>query len=221
MFEILNNPNSITLIKFLITIVGSKEVISFVQYIFKTRKKKKQKKRETVKYSLDVQKDIEDQFLNDLRLITNADRTYVSLFHNGTASSTGLHFNKLSMRYENVRPGISKEKDNFQNIPVETYSERIIFLMENNFRIVLNTDVMDEDETKHIMLEKGVKCYFLLMVKDRKNPKIPLCTIGIDYVSIANKEMSDKQILKEMEYYAQRIAHRLTEDKKYLNHKIL
>lgn len=215
MIEVVNSNNLVTLVKILVAIVSSEKVI---KYIAKYINKRKEIKAVKNKNSIDVKMDI-DYLLTDLLHMSNADRAYVCIFHNGTSSNTGIHFDKMSMRYEVLREGFSPEKHNFQNLSLDDYSQKIDYLLKNKFKIVRNTSLIHEISLRDIYLKKGVKSYYITLVKDKKKKPDLICLLGIEYVKHINNEdyLLEKDILTELDYYANRVAYRLTDNKSFLS----
>ena len=110
---------------------------------------------------------------------TNADRAYVFRFHNGDAYYNGTHKNKFSCDYEVVKPGISTQATNLQNIPVTLYPEFINTVI-NNELYYADVDTIENIVLRVTLKEQGIKQ--IAVAPYFRNDKL-FAMIGVDYLN--------------------------------------
>jgi hypothetical protein len=98
----------------------------------KTKIDKSKKKPDMVKDTLKVS-ELVNQKIEHIRDEFNADRVWVTQFHNGgNFYPTGKSMAKFSIMYETVSLGTSSVQSNFHNIPVNLFSKSINQLLQND-----------------------------------------------------------------------------------------
>ena len=156
-----------------------------VMYI-KHRLDKKEKPdmvRDTLRVSELVNSKIEH-----IREEFNADRVWVTQFHNGgNFSPTGKSMAKFSIIYETVNTGVSSVQGNFHNIPVNLFSKSINELLNND--VIEISDYKDEKIAtfglKYIAEDTGCKSGYLFAIKTIDDKFIG--TLGLDYTKRKTK----------------------------------
>lgn len=134
-----------------------------------------------IKHLLDKQKVKPDMVMDTLRVSElvnqriehikeefNADRVWVSQFHNGgNFYPTGRSMAKFSIVYETVGPNTNSVQTNFKNIPVNLFSKSINELYNNN--VIEVPDFKDEKIAtfglKYVAEESSCKSSYLFAIK--------------------------------------------------------
>ena len=111
--------------------------------------------------------------LDSLSNAVNADRTSVYAFHNGTNTSHGLPFIKISCLAEVMKKGtlITRKITNHQNLPLSTFDKSVSFLVSSQVAWILD-NVEDErfPAIKNMLAIAGVlSAGFLAMYDDDNN----------------------------------------------------
>ena len=153
----------------------------------KNKLEKKQEKPDMVLETLKVSELI-NQKIEHIKEEFNADRVWVTQFHNGgNFYPTGKSMAKFSIMYEVVHPGVSSVQNNFHNIPVNLFSKSINELLQND-----SIEIPDyKDDTiatyglKYIAEESGCKSGYLFAVKTIDGKFIG--TLGLDYTKRKTK----------------------------------
>lgn len=120
--------------------------------------------------------------IDDIRENYKADRVWVTQFHNGGHFyPTGKSITKFSVIYETVNIGVSSIQHNFQNIPVNLFSNSMNELIKTNSITI--SDYKDPKIAtfglKYIAEESGCKSTYLFAIKSIDNKFIGV--LGIDY----------------------------------------
>jgi hypothetical protein len=169
-------------IAFVTGVLGPISVILLKNFLDK-RKQKPDMVRETLKVS-----ELINQKIEHIKEEFNADRVWVTQFHNGgNFYPTGKSMAKFSIMYEVVHPGVSSVQNNFHNIPVNLFSKSINELLQND-----SIEIPDyKDDTiatyglKYIAEESGCKSGYLFAVKTIDGKFIG--TLGLDYTKRKTK----------------------------------
>lgn len=138
-------------------------LLLYIKHLLDRQKAKPDMVMDTLKVSELVNQKIEhikDEF--------NADRVWVSQFHNGgNFYPTGRSMAKFSIVYETVGTNTSSVQSNFKNIPVNLFSKSINELYNNN--VIEIGDFKDEKIAtfglKYIAEESGCKSSYLFAIK--------------------------------------------------------
>jgi len=169
-------------IAFVTGVLGPISVILLKNFLDK-RKQKPDMVRETLKVS-----ELINQKIEHIKEEFNADRVWVTQFHNGgNFYPTGKSMAKFSIMYEVVHPGVSSVQNNFHNIPVNLFSKSINELLQND-----SIEIPDyKDDTiatyglKYIAEESGCKSGYLFAIKSIEGKFIG--TLGLDYTKKKTK----------------------------------
>lgn len=118
----------------------------------------------------------------------DADRAYIFLFHNGVKYYNGSHKLKISCDYEVTQPGISREAEKLQDLPVGLFSEWINRVIQNRM-YVNDLSEIDELNVRVALEDQGVTG--LAVIPYYSDGKL-IAMIGVDYVvrdyAVFNKE---------------------------------
>jgi len=169
-------------VAFVTGVLGPVSVILLKNFLDK-RKKKPDMVCETLKVS-----ELINQKIEHIKEEFNADRVWVTQFHNGgNFYPTGKSMAKFSIMYEVVHPGVSSVQTNFHNIPVNLFSKSINQLLQND--VIEIPDYKDETIAtfglKYIAEESGCKSGYLFAIKTIDDRFIG--TLGLDYTKRKTK----------------------------------
>jgi hypothetical protein len=153
----------------------------------KTKIDKSKKKPDMVKDTLKVS-ELVNQKIEHIRDEFNADRVWVTQFHNGgNFYPTGKSMAKFSIMYETVSLGTSSVQSNFHNIPVNLFSKSINQLLQND--VIEIHDYKDESIAtfglKYIAEDTNCKSGYLFAIKTIDDKFIG--TLGLDYTKRKTK----------------------------------
>lgn len=154
-----------------------------------------------IKHLLDRQKAKPDMVMDTLRVSElvnqkiehikeefNADRVWVSQFHNGgNFYPTGRSMAKFSIVYETVGPNTNSVQTNFKNIPVNLFSKSINELYNND--VIEISDFKDEKIAtfglKYVAEESSCKSSYLFAIKTIEDKFIGV--LSVDYTKRKTK----------------------------------
>lgn len=154
-----------------------------------------------IKHLLDKQKVKPDMVMDTLRVSElvnqkiehikdefNADRVWVSQFHNGgNFYPTGRSMAKFSIVYETVGAGTNSVQTNFKNIPVNLFSKSINELYNND--VIEISDFKDEKIAtfglKYVAEESSCKSSYLFAIKTIEDKFIGV--LSVDYTKRKTK----------------------------------
>jgi len=147
------------------------------------KKRKKDPLKEATEFSSDF-----EHILEDLRDDVDADRVWVSQFHNGGHFyPTGKSIQKYSIFYETTHPEkmVKPVKMDFQNIPVSLFSHSINEVFTKGYMIA--TDLCSEDKygLKFIAQQYGTKSIYYFALKNLEGRFVG--TLGIEYTEEVTK----------------------------------
>jgi hypothetical protein len=140
-----------------------------------------------------------DEDIEDMREYLNADRIWVSMFHNG---GHFLHSNKsiqkFSIMYEASKNGVSKIAPTFTNIPVSLFLKSNEEILNSGHIFISNFD--DETQAtfglKEAATASGAKATYAVGLFDIKT-EICIGTLGIDYLTTKKLTIDQKSFLIE------------------------
>lgn len=160
----------------------------------------KKKKPDIVKDALKVSGMVNDR-LDTIREEYNADRVWVTQFHNGgNFYPTGKSIAKFSVIYETVDADVNSIQSSFRNIPVNLFSKSINQLL-NNDKIII-PDYKDVTVAtyglKYVAESTNCKSGYLFAIKTIDEKFIG--TLGLDYTK--EKMNLSQQSINELEKHA-------------------
>ena len=135
----------------------------------------------------------------------NADRVWVSQFHNGgNFYPTGRSMAKFSIVYETVGPNTNSVQTNFKNIPVNLFSKSINELYNNE--VIEIPDFKDEKIAtfglKYVAEESSCKSSYLFAIKTIENKFIGV--LSLDYTK--RKTKLDMESINHLQNHAASIG---------------
>lgn len=177
---------SMVVVAFITGVLGPLSVI-YVKHLLDKRKKKPDIVMDTLRVSELVNQKIEhikDEF--------NADRVWISQFHNGgNFYPTGKSIAKFSIMYEVVNINTPSVQTNFKNIPVNLFSKSINELLVND--VIEIEDFKDETIStfglKYIAEESGCKSSYMFAIK----------TIEDKFIGVLSVEYTKEVVRLDME----------------------
>ena len=109
------------------------------------------------------------QVMNKLHEVVDrvdCDRAYIIEFHNGGKFYSGRSMQKFSMTYEVVRPGVSHEQTNYQNILMSSYIDYVSIAAANNdFILVNDSEMIEDNRMKSEMMAKGIESMMAKLIR--------------------------------------------------------
>jgi hypothetical protein len=153
---------SIIVVAFITGVLGPISVM-YVKHRLERRKKKPDIVADTLRVA-----ELVDQKIEHIKDEFNADRVWISQFHNGgNFYPTGKSIAKFSIMYEVVNMNTPSVQSNFKNIPVNLFSKSINQLLVND--VIEIGDFSDEKTAtyglRYIAEESGCKSSYLFAIK--------------------------------------------------------
>jgi hypothetical protein len=138
-------------------------LLLYIKHILNKQKIKPDMVMDTLRVS-----ELVNQKIEHIKEEFNADRVWVSQFHNGgNFYPTGRSMAKFSIVYETVGPNTNSVQTNFKNIPVNLFSKSINELYNNN--VIEVPDFKDEKIAtfglKYVAEESNCKSSYLFAIK--------------------------------------------------------
>jgi hypothetical protein len=161
-------------VAFITGVIGPIAVL-YIKHILDSRKKKPDMVMDTLRVS-----ELINQKIDHIRDEFNADRVWISQFHNGgNFYPTGRSMAKFSIMYEAVNASATSVQSNFKNIPVNLFSRSINELFQND--VIEIADFKDETIAtyglKYVAEESGCKSSYLFAIKTLDNKFIGVLSI--------------------------------------------
>jgi hypothetical protein len=175
-------------------------VILYIKNLMDKRKKKPDMVKDTLRVS-----ELINQKIEHIRDEFNADRVWVTQFHNGgNFYPTGKSMAKFSIMYETVNHGVPSVQGNFHNIPVNLFSRSINQLLQND--VIEIADYKDETIAtyglKYIAEDTGCKSGYLFAIKTIDDKFIG--SLGVEYVK--RKTKLDIESINHLQVHASQIG---------------
>jgi hypothetical protein len=177
---------SMIVVAFITGVLGPVSVM-YIKDLLDKRKKKPDIVMDTLRVS-----GLVDQKIEHIKDEFNADRVWISQFHNGgNFYPTGKSIAKFSIIYEVVGLGTPSVQSNFKNIPVNLFSKSINELLIND--VIEIEDFNDEKVAtfglRYIAEESGCKSSYLFAIK----------TIDDKFIGVLSVEYTKKITKLDME----------------------
>ena len=185
----------------LTAIIGAVATVLSIRYRHNLQLKKEQIKCQ-VQEAVEVDTELLSK-LDELRNEVGASRACIYQFHNGGEYYTGRSMQKISMTYETVKAGISRNINFRQNVPVSACNETLANLIRDRrlyYPDVKNT--MPESLCKFYAIEDGTKSMYKWAIYDLD--KRALGYLQVDFVG-KKKTLSDDDI-QDLEMSAIKLA---------------
>lgn len=129
--------------------------------------------------------------LENLLLSLNADRVWISQFHNGgNFYPSGKSIQKMSITYEFVKPRQQGIRDIFKNIPVSLFTKSIMRLYENEEILLPTYNTKNDYGLRSFAENLGAKSSYIFKLNSLKGDFIG--SIGIEWCSRKRELAEDK-----------------------------
>jgi hypothetical protein len=173
-------------VAFITGVIGPIAVL-YIKHVLDSRKKKPDMVMDTLRVS-----ELINQKIDHIRDEFNADRVWISQFHNGgNFYPTGRSMAKFSIMYEAVSTNATSVQSNFKNIPVNLFSRSINQLLQND--VIEVADFKDETIAtyglKYVAEESGCKSSYLFAIK----------TIDDKFIGVLSVEYTKRKTKLNME----------------------
>jgi len=173
-------------VAFITGVIGPIAVL-YIKHVLDSRKKKPDMVMDTLRVS-----ELINQKIDHIRDEFNADRVWISQFHNGgNFYPTGRSMAKFSIMYEAVSTNATSVQSNFKNIPVNLFSRSINQLLQND--VIEISDFKDETIAtyglKYVAEESGCKSSYLFAIK----------TIEDKFIGVLSVEYTKRKTKLNME----------------------
>jgi len=187
---------------FLSGVVGPILYLFIEKYYSKQKEKKKDKIRESIADTCII-----DQELESIKLQYDADRVWISQFHNGgNFYPTGKSIQKFSIFYEVTKPGVSPVSHVFSNIPCSLYPKAFEHMLESDKKGIYVPDFLDPSIATFGLRgaadSVGTKSSYVIPLFSLDEKLIG--TLGVDYVS--KKKRLTKDDWEHLQIQASRMA---------------
>jgi hypothetical protein len=168
------------------TIIGP----TIMEYV---KQKFRKKKGDTIKKDLEKNLII-DQELRHISEELDADRVWITQFHNGghfLLSNKSIQ--KFSITYEITKVGVAPASQVFKDIPISLYSRAMNEILENGHIYVSNFEdtTIDSYCLKSAAFATGTKSSYIVALYDIATDRC-IGTVGVDYVK--KRELHHEQI---------------------------
>lgn len=133
---------------------------------------------------------------------TNSDRVAVMLYHNGGNDSLGNPFPRMSMRYEQPRPGIPRIMDNMKNM-FKSYLHELCSLMDKQQEYVEIENIESIKDSYpslyQFLYNRGVNAIFSIPLRNNRGITVGFIFVEFSDINNINKEsvkscLHDKQL---------------------------
>jgi len=168
------------------TIIGP----TVVEYV---KQKFRKKRGDTIKKDLEKNL-IVDQELRHISEELDADRVWITQFHNGghfLLSNKSIQ--KFSITYEITKVGVAPASQVFKDIPISLYSRAMNQILENGHIYVSNFEdtTIDSYCLKSAAFATGTKSSYIVALYDIATDRC-IGTVGVDYIK--KRELHHEQI---------------------------
>ena len=175
-------------------------LLLYIRHLLDKKKIKPDMVTDTLRVS-----ELVNQRIEHIKEEFNADRVWVSQFHNGgNFYPTGRSMAKFSIVYETVGPNTNSVQTNFKNIPVNLFSKSINELYNNN--VIEIPDFKDEKIAtfglKYVAEESSCKSSYLFAIKTIEDKFIGV--LSLDYTK--RKTKLDMESINHLQNHAASIG---------------
>ena len=175
-------------------------LLLYIKHLLDKKKVKPDMVMDTLRVS-----ELVNQRIEHIKEEFNADRVWVSQFHNGgNFYPTGRSMAKFSIVYETVGPNTNSVQTNFKNIPVNLFSKSINELYNNE--VIEVPDFKDEKIAtfglKYVAEESSCKSSYLFAIKTIENKFIGV--LSLDYTK--RKTKLDMESINHLQNHAASIG---------------
>jgi hypothetical protein len=137
---------------------------------------KKTRRLFDIRISADKNDKIQDLLL-EVRFRLEADRSYLTMIHNGDRYTEGSEILKASRTNESVAQGVSMEAQHYQNVLLSLIPDEMRLVIESGPSFVKTVDLAD-GKFKRMLESRGIKCVARCAIRRGKDI---IGYIGLDY----------------------------------------
>lgn len=134
---------------------------------------------------------IED-LLEELLLLTKADRVCVGVFHNGQVWGH-FHFMKMTIAYEACKYGITSIKKLYANVPLEKIKNQLQVVDEDKFSIFNRDDDLEPECIKYLD-SQNLKGILSRLITNKKGEVIAILEAQRLCSYFGNEDLSDSRL---------------------------
>ena len=127
-------------------------------------------------------------------------RIAIYLFHNGTHSTSGISFLKMSCICEKVTigSGVRERMIEHTNIPINLFDDMIDKLLNNNRYIVMNNEEIQDNNHKIFISADKITYAQLVTIYDINNNMLGFVSAEMDRLFSKDEIDKEKEILDEL-----------------------
>lgn len=130
-----------------------------------------------------------NEFLRAAMFDLNADRGWIMMFHNGSATASGIPFKKFSCVYEVVRKGVSTEIQSVQDMPLSSMPDMVDFILKNPdpFEVVVSN--LGPTYLRYTVEQQGIQymVWHRLVMND-----VVIGFVGFDWLKTPEKKQEQE-----------------------------
>ena len=121
-----------------------------------------------------------NELLRRTMLDIDADRGWIMMFHNGSATASGIPFKKVSCVYEVVQPGVSVEINSVQGVPLSSVPDAVDTLLKHDDVFEIYTDQQIQSTFRYMLEVQGIQ--YMLWHRLVKNDSV-IGIVGFDWLT--------------------------------------
>jgi hypothetical protein len=133
--------------------------------------------------------------MKDLIDDINCDRILIAEYHNGEMNIANISRLKVSIKIEEVQPGVTSISNDIQGVPSSYYSEWSTALLEEKTIRIPDTSILQSGNSPHlyeyVAITHEVKSIYLFPIKDRN---LNLFAVGLVEFTRQQRELIDKEL---------------------------
>ena len=137
--------------------------------------------------------------------IIHADRLAIYLFHNGTHSTHGVKFFKLSCICENVKigSGVREHSIEHSNVPLNLFDSMVDELLKNGEYIIINNEELKNSNHRIFISSDKIKYAIAEAIFDKNN-------VILGFVLIESSKDYNEEIIKEQKQELSKLVYQIS-----------
>ena len=137
--------------------------------------------------------------------IIHADRLAIYLFHNGTHSTHGVKFFKLSCICENVKigSGVREHSIEHSNVPLNLFDSMVDELIKNGEYIIINNEELKNSNHRIFISSDKIKYAIAEAIFDKNN-------VILGFVLIESSKDYNEEIIKEQKQELSKLVYQIS-----------
>lgn len=174
------------------TDLTSKMVDQLLEANDKKQKETENKEHDLMSIFVKLRESMQDYCKNSMDAL-DVDRLAIYLFHNGTHSTHGIKFFKVSCICENVRigSGIREHSIEHSNVPLNLFDDMIDELLKNGEYIIINNDELKNENHRIFISSDKIKYAIAEAIFDKNN-------VILGFVLIeSSKDYDEQAVIKQ------------------------